>query len=220
MKEDDIHPAIETLRRATKRCNKAQSGIAAPHNGRDPFRVLITAILSLHIKDPIVAAGAAERLLALANTPQAMIRLSPQEILEAISSISFFRAKVHHILQVSRILVDRYNGRIPDNRDALIALPGIGPKTAALVVVQAFDQPAICVDMSVHRIVNRWGYVTTKSPAKTEAALLAKLPRDYWLEISEEMDALGNSICLPTLPKCATCPVNAYCDRVGVTRSR
>ncbi len=218
MKENDIHAAIQVLRRANPRSKKPPSA-CSPSNGQDPFRVLISAMLSLHIKDSLIAAAASERLLALADSPQAMARLTPQQIQDVIANVNFFRAKAHHILQVCRILVDRYDSRVPDNRDDLMSLPGIGPKTASLVVIQAYDKPAICVDMHVHRIANRWGYIATNSPAKTEAALRAKLPRDYWLEISEELGALGEEFCRPAVPKCLACPVKTYCDRVGVAKS-
>lgn len=219
MRETDIHPAMETLRQATKRWRRSRVD-GSSSNGHDPFRVLISAMLRLHIRDLDIANDATERLLALAHTPQAMLQLPPAEIQETISMVEFSRPKTNHVLQVCKILVERYDGKVPDSREELMAMPGIGPKTASYIVIQAFNRPAICVDMNVHRITNRWGYVTTKSPEKTETVLRAKLPRDYWREISEQLSALGNLYCLPQWPKCLTCPVNSYCDRVGVVRSR
>lgn len=219
MREDEIRPAMETLRRATRRWRKSRVDGSAS-NELDPFRVLISAMLSLHIRDLDIANDATERLLALADTPQAMLQLPPAEIQEAISTVDFFRPKTNHILQICKILVGRYGGQVPDSREDLMALPGIGPKTASYIVIQAFNKPAICVDMNVHRITNRWGYVSTKSPEKTETVLRSKLPRDYWREISEQLSALGDHYCLPQWPQCLTCPVNSYCDRVGVVRSR
>jgi endonuclease-3 len=219
MRENEIHFAIKTLRRATRGWRESHRA-GSPMSRRDPFRVLITAMLGLHIRDAAVAQQASESLLALADTPEAMIRLTPDEIQRAIAGVDFFRPKAHHILQICEILVERYDGQVPDNREALVALPGIGPKTASLIVIQAYNTPGICVDMHVHRITNRWGYVSTKSPEKTETMLRAKLPRDYWLEISDELSALGDHYCLPQWPRCLSCPVNAYCDRVGVVRSR
>jgi endonuclease-3 len=217
MREEEIHSAIQALRQVTPRGN---SGIGKRASGRDPFRVLISALLSLHIRNAAVAENAAESLLALADTPQTMMRLTPDEIQNAIAAVDFRRPKAHHILQICKILVERYNGRVPDQRDELMALPGIGPKTASQIVIQAYNKPGICVDMHVHRITNRWGYISTKSPEKTESALRSKLPRVYWNEISEELGALGDRYCLPRWPKCLSCPVNAYCDRVGVIRSQ
>ena len=219
MRENEIHSAIQTLRRATRGRDKSRSA-GSPTSRRDPFRVLITAMLGLHIRDTVVARQASEALLLLADTPEAMMRLPPNEIQQAIAGVDFFRPKAHHILQICKILVQRYDGQVPDDREALMGLPGIGPKTASQIVIQAYNKPGICVDMHVHRITNRWGYVSTKSPEKTETMLRAKLPRDYWIEISEELGVLGDRFCLPQWPRCLSCPVNAYCDRVGVVRSR
>ena len=217
MREEEIHSAIKTLRQMTRRRKKLIC-VGSRATGRDPFRVLISALLSLHIRRPSVAEEATEKLLSLADTPQAMMLLTPGQIQDAIVAVDFFRPKAHHILQICKILVERYEGRVPDQRDELMKLPGIGPKTASQVVIQAYNKPGICVDMHVHRITNRWGYVSTKSPEKTESVLRSKLPRVYWNEISEELSELGDRFCLPRWPKCLSCPVGVYCDRVGVIR--
>ena len=217
MREEEIHSAIQTLRQLAQRRKKAVcTGSRA--TGRDPFRVLISALLSLHIRSQEIAEQAAENLLSLADTPQAMMLLTPDQIQDAIAAVDFYRPKAHHILQICKIITERYDGRVPDRRDELMTLPGIGPKTASQVVIQAYNKPGICVDMHVHRITNRWGYVSTKSPEKTESVLRSKLPRVYWNEISEELSELGDRYCLPRWPKCLSCPVGTYCDRVGVIR--
>ena len=216
MREEEIHSAIKTLRQITRRRKDIRTRRRA--TGQDPFRVLIEALLSLHIRNQAVAEQAAENLLSLANTPQTMMQLMPDQIQYAIAAVDFYRAKAHHILLICKIITERYDGRVPDRRDELMKLPGIGPKTASQVVIQAYNKPGICVDMHVHRITNRWGYVNTKSPEKTEAVLRSKLPPDYWNEISEELSELGDRYCLPRWPKCPLCPVNALCDRVGVIR--
>jgi len=219
MREDEIHSAMSVLRQATNPLKK-QRAVTDRTSERDPFRILISAMLSLHIRDAVLAEEASERLLALADTPQALVCLPVPRIREAISPIDSSRPRAHHILETCKFLVERYDGRVPDSRTELMALPGIGPKTASFIVIQAYQKPAICVDMHVHRITNRWGYVSTKSPEKTETVLRAKLPRDYWLELGEELTALGDHYCFPQLPNCLTCPVKAYCDRVGVMRSQ
>jgi endonuclease-3 len=219
MREDDIHPLMKTLRQASKCWGKSLAE-RHPSNKRDPFRVLISAMLSLHVRDTAVMKDAAEALLALARTPQAMLRLPPAEIQKAISTVDFASPTISHILQICKILVERYGGRVPNSREALMALPGIGPKTASHIVIEAFGQPAICVGMNVHRVTNRWGYVSTRSPERTEMVLRTKLPRDYWCEIGEHLGTLGAVFCLPEWPRCMACPVNTYCDRAGVGASR
>ncbi len=219
MREDDIHPVMKTLRQASKSWGKS-SVERPPSNRRDPFRVLISVMLSLHARDTATMKDAVEELLALANTPQAMLRLEPAEIQKAISTVDFVRPTISHILQICKVLVERYGGRVPDSREALMALPGIGSKTASRIVIEAFGKPAICVGMDVHRITNRWGYVSTKSPDKTEMVLRTKLPRAYWCEIGQHLSTLGDVYCLPEWPRCMACPVNTYCDRAGVVHSR
>jgi len=176
-------------------------------------------MLSLRTKDTTTAV-AAPRLFALADTPGKMLLLKPRRIEKAIYPVGFYRVKAKSILRVCRILLEKYGGRVPDDLDALIALPGVGRKTANLVLTQGFGKPGICVDTHVHRITNRWGYVKTKTPEQTEMALREKLPQEYWIEINDHLVALGQNICHPTSPKCSVCPVREWCESVGVTRSR
>jgi len=134
--------------------------------------------------------------------------------------VGFYRTKARSILKVCQQLINEYAGRVPAEIEELIKLPGVGRKTANLVLTLGYGKLGICVDTHVHRITNRWGYVQTKNPEQTEMALREKLPREYWIEINDELVALGQNICHPTSPKCSICPVRAYCDRVGVVRSR
>jgi endonuclease-3 len=176
-------------------------------------------MLSLRTKDAVTGI-ASPKLFALADTPRALLKLTPRQIEKAIYPVGFYRIKARNILKVCRVLVEQYNGNVPDEIDALVTLPGVGRKTANLVVTLGFGKPGICVDTHVHRITNRWGYVKTKTPEQTEMALREKLPRAYWIEINDELVALGQNICHPTSPKCSLCPLSQYCARVGVTRSR
>lgn len=184
-----------------------------------PFRILIATILSLRTKDTLTAV-VAPRLFAVADTPAAMLALDDAAIVELIRPVGFYRNKARTIRTISEILLTRYDGQVPADLDALLALPGVGRKTANLVVTAAYKLPGICVDTHVHRICNRWGYVQTKTPDATEFALREKLPQAYWMEINGLLVTLGQNICHPTSPRCSVCPLQNWCARVGVTRSR
>jgi endonuclease-3 len=185
----------------------------------DPFRVLIACLLSLRTKDETTGPASA-RLFALADTPRAMLRLSPRRIERAIFPVGFYRTKARVILGVCRDLLGRFGGRVPDEIDLLLTLKGVGRKTANLVVTQGFGKPGICVDVHVHRISNRLGYVKTRNPEETEMALRRRLPRRYWIGYNDLLVSFGQNICQPVSPKCSVCPVSAGCPRVGVIRSR
>jgi endonuclease III len=186
---------------------------------RDPFRVLIACLLSLRTKDETTG-PAARRLFALADTPEAMLRLTPRQIERAIFPVGFYRTKARGLLRVCRELIERFGGTVPDTIDELLTLHGVGRKTANLVVTQGFNKPGICVDVHVHRISNRLGYVKTKTPAETETALRARLPRRYWIGYNDLLVSFGQNVCLPVSPRCSRCPIGTTCPRVGVTRSR
>jgi endonuclease-3 len=218
MRDDQIHEAMRLLRRA-KRAWETPIVTAEAEKRRDPFRILISTVLSLRTKDATTAAAAA-RLYALADTPQAMLLLTPDQIAHAIYPVGFYRIKAQNIRDICQDLVDRFGGRVPDTLEDLLTLKGVGRKTANLVLTMGYGKPGICVDTHVHRITNRWGYVCTKTPDQTEMALRAKLPRRYWIEFNDTLVAFGQNVCHPTSPWCSQCPVAHLCDRVGVTRSR
>jgi endonuclease-3 len=186
---------------------------------RQPYRVLISTLLSLRTQDQTTA-KASQRLFALADTPQAMLMLDRQTIERAIYPVGFYRNKAAQILAISQRLLDEFGGRVPDDIDTLTTFHGVGRKTANLVLAEGYGIPAICVDTHVHRISNRWGYVKTKDPLATEMALRKKLPREYWIEYNPTLVALGQYLCKPTSPMCSTCSVAQWCKRVGVQRSR
>ena len=213
-----IHNVIHTLR-------KAASSWSAPvvtqmaSLSRDPYQVLIACLLSLRTKDETTG-PAARRLFALADTPQRMLTLSSRQIEQAIYPVGFYKTKAQTVLDISRTLMTKYDGHVPADLDELLTLKGVGRKTANLVITQGFQKPGICVDTHVHRISNRWGYVQTKTPDETEMALRGKLPQQYWIEINDLLVAMGQTICHPTSPKCSVCPIERYCAKVGVIRSR
>ena len=186
---------------------------------RDPFRVLIACLLSLRTKDKTTGPAAA-RLFALADTPEAMRRLPAKRIERAIFPVGFYRTKARVLLGVCRDLLERFGGQVPDDIDRLLTLKGVGRKTANLVVTQGFNKPGICVDIHVHRISNRLGYVKTKNPTETETALRKRLPRRYWIGYNDLLVSFGQNICHPVSPRCSECPVRPRCARVGVTRWR
>jgi len=176
MKDDDIHRVIAILRRAAREWRLPYVTEMA-QTRRDPFRVLISTMLSLRTKDAVTE-SASQRLFALADTPAAMLKLNTRQIEKAIYPVGFYRTKARSIRQVCKQLIDQFDGRVPDEIDELVKLPGVGRKTANLVLTLGFGKLGICVDTHVHRITNRWGYVQTKNPEQTEMALRAKLPQE------------------------------------------
>lgn len=164
--------------------------------------------------------GASERLFEIADNPRAMLEVPIREIEKRIYPVSFYRVKARTLHDISARLIDRFDEKVPDNLDDLLTLPGVGRKTANIVVTLAFRKHGVAVDIHVHRISNRLGYVRTKNPDETEMALREKLPRRYWIEINDLFVAFGQNLCKPTSPHCSICPVEKYCERVGVTRSR
>lgn len=186
---------------------------------RSPFRILIATILSLRTKDTMTAM-VAPRLFAAADTPEKMLALSEDKIAALIYPVGFYRNKARTIRAICQILIEQYGGEVPADLDALLALPGVGRKTANLVLTAGFDLPGICVDTHVHRICNRWGYVHTRTPEETEMRLREILPPEYWKEINGLLVTLGQNICHPTSPRCSVCLLAHLCARIGVERYR
>lgn len=186
---------------------------------RDPFKVLISCILSLRTKDATTA-GASTRLFALAGDALAMSALPVEAIERAIYPAGFYRKKAVTIKELSRVLAVDYDSKVPDTIEELLKFNGVGRKTANLVVTMGYAKPGICVDTHVHRITNRWGYVKTAGPEATEFALRQKLPRKYWIPINDLLVTFGQNVCRPVSPLCSKCCIIDYCDRVGVKQSR
>ncbi|OGU14849.1 MAG: endonuclease III [Geobacteraceae bacterium GWC2_53_11] len=218
MNPADIHTIIATLRDEYKNWQTPAVTIVAHCNG-SPFKVLISCIISLRTKDEVTARASA-RLFAQAATPEAMVKLTVEEISQLIYPAGFYRTKAAQIALLSQQLVDDYHGIVPDDIDELLRFKGVGRKTANLVMTLGFGKPGICVDTHVHRICNRLGYVVTKNPDDTEKALRKQLPAEYWIEINDLLVAFGQNHCHPVSPRCSTCKVAQWCNRVGVTVSR
>jgi len=218
MDDRDISKVIHLLEKEVAKWElPIVSSIAEEHRG--PFPILISTILSLRTKDEVTA-KAAERLLALARTPEEMLKLSEGKIIKAIYPVGFYRTKAKTIIYISKELIERFHSRVPDTIEQLLTLKGVGRKTANLVVALGYNKEGLCVDTHVHRISNRLGYVKTKTPEETEYALRKKLPSKYWLRYNTLMVAFGRHVCVPISPFCSRCLVFAYCDRVNVVRSR
>jgi endonuclease-3 len=186
---------------------------------RDPFRVLVSTILSARTKDDVTAAASA-RLFAVASDPASVAALPVRRLERLIFPVGFYRTKARNLKDACRILVERFDGRVPESIEALVELPGVGRKTANLVLIEGFGRPAICVDTHVHRICNLWGYVETKTPEETELELRRVLPRRYWLDWNRLLVSFGQHTCVPLSPRCSACPIEERCPRIGVVRSR
>ena len=184
-----------------------------------PFQILISTIISLRTRDPVTFSSS-EKLFAAAPDPQSILKMETSQISELIYPAGFYRRKAVNIKQISEILLERHEGLVPKNLDALLELPGVGRKTANLTLGLSFGIPALCVDTHVHRIPNRMGWIETKTPEKTEFALVKILPKKYWIEINELLVAFGQTICTPVSPKCSECPLKNDCLRMGVEKSR
>lgn len=218
MKNRGIHQAIRILRREVPRWDTPIVTLMA-ESRHSPFHILISCILSLRTQDHTTS-QACRRLFSLADTPGKMQRLAVRTIEKAIFPVGFYRVKAQNIRAICRTINEKYDGKVPDEIDALLEFKGVGRKTANLVVTLGFRKPGICVDTHVHRISNRWGYVRTKNPEKTEIALREKLPKTYWIQYNDLLVSFGQHLCRPISPLCSQCPVEAYCEKIGVKTHR
>ena len=180
-----------------------------------PYMTLISTLMSARTKDETTSSASA-RLFAKAETPAAMLELSAADIEKLIYPVGFYHVKAGRILEISRALLRDYGGRVPDTMEELTALPGVGRKTASLVLTDGYGIPAICVDVHVHRIMNRWGYVATRAPRETEFALREKLPVEWWITVNYILVGFGQTICKPVVPRCGECPVSSDCPKINV----
>ena len=180
---------------------------------KNPYLVLIACILSLRTNDRTTY-PATLRMLELAKTPQEMIKVNEEDLAKAIYPVGFYKNKAGQIIELSKLIIEKYDGNVPDSIDELCKFRGVGRKTANLVMTLGFGVPAICVDVHVHRIFNRLGYLKTKNPEETEFALREKLPVKYWIPINSLLVTHGQNVCKPIKPQCDKCPVADYCDKI------
>lgn len=203
----NIKKIVELLKKA----NQPRSEFVNLMDSFDsPFLVLISCILSLRTNDKTTY-PATLRMLELGRTPKAFAIADLKTLETAIYPVGFYKNKAKQIIELSKILVEKYNSEVPDSIEELVKFKGVGRKTANLVMARGFNQPAICVDVHVHRIFNRIGYVKTKTPDETEMELRKKLPIEYWIEINTLLVTHGQNVCKPTKPLCAQCPIKDYC---------
>ncbi len=191
----------------------------AEDQSHDPFQVLIATLLSARTQDATTAAASA-RLFRRARTPASMARLTAAEVQRLIYPVSFYRHKARHVLATCRMLIERFGGRVPMTMDELLMLPGVGRKTANLVLILAYrSMENICVDTHVHRIANRLGWVRTPTPDQTEQALYRAVDRRWWPYVNLYLVTWGQNVCRPVYPRCRACAISRWCPRVGVTRT-
>ncbi|MBQ0071528.1 MAG: endonuclease III [Spirochaetales bacterium] len=184
-----------------------------------PYRILVSTILSLRTRDRVTY-DTSMRLLKIAPTLDKLAVLDEETIVEAIKPSGFYTRKAKQLKEIAAILMEKYQGEVPDDMDALMALPGVGIKTASLVLNLGFQVDAVCVDCHVHQISNRLGWVDTKTPEETEKALRENLPKRFWIPINELFVRYGQFVCLPLSPKCSLCPLNNSCPKNGVEKTR
>lgn len=220
------HALRERAIQIVKKLRIATEGMEAPAAtqivqkfGRDPYLVLVSCVLSLRTKDTISLPASLE-LFKHAKTPQAMLKLPLKTIEKLIYPTGFYRTKAKNIHAMSKDILERFNGQVPHTKDELMSLPGVGPKTANLVLADGFGIPAICVDTHVHRISNRLGLIKTKTVEQTEKALQQILPKEYWSEWNKLLVMWGQNVCVPISPFCSRCAISDLCPRVGVKKSR
>lgn len=185
----------------------------------DPYRVLASTLISLRTKDAVTM-EASRRLFRIAPSINALSELDAEVIAETIKPAGFYRRKGEQLKKIACIIRDEYNSKIPSDMDVLLSLPGVGIKTASLVLNLGFGIDAVCVDCHVHEISNRIGWVDTKTPEETEKELRKILPRRFWIPLNELLVRYGQLVCTPVSPRCSICPINASCRKKGVERSR
>lgn len=218
MNDQAFQTVLKRLKRVVSRWDAPVVTLVA-RTGEGPFRVLISCLLSLRTKDETTAA-AVGRLFARTVSAKGILEIPEKELERLIYPVGFYRVKARVLHRVCRQILETYGGRVPDTLEGLLTLHGVGRKTANLVLSQGWNKDGICVDVHVHRISNRLGYVRTRTPDETEMALRKKLPVRYWRTINQILVAFGQNHCRPVSPRCSSCPVAGECEKVGVTSSR
>ena len=216
-REFNIVEGLKKLKKAVRKFRTPSVTVIAKKN--DPFAVLVSCIISLRTRDEVTELASA-RLFTLAKLPAELLELSNAKIEKAIYPAAFYRNKTKSLKDLCQVLVKEYSGKVPDKLEELLKLKGVGRKTANLTLILGHNKPGICVDIHVHRISNRWGYVKTKSPDETEMVLREILPKRFWKGYNDLLVSFGQNLCKPVSPFCSSCPVEDQCPKIGVNRSR
>lgn len=215
----DIDIALERISVAVQPWPKAAMFELADDGFDSPFEQLVACMISIRTYDEVTVV-LARKLFERARTPAEMVKLKPEEIDNLIGKSTFHERKAAQIHEIANKILEEFEGELPCDADILQSFPGVGPKCAHLTLGVACDEPFISVDVHVHRVTNRWGYVQASTPEKTMDALYEKLPKKYWININRLLVPFGKHICTGKLPKCSTCPVLEMCLQVGVTEHR
>jgi endonuclease-3 len=215
---DSIFHALSSWRKELSGQDPSVSTVAE-HYSRDPWAVLVSTILSLRTKDEVTL-ETSRRLLEKAPGPVELAAMKEEKAAKLAYPAGFYRTKAASLKKIANILLEQYAGKVPEDMDALLALPGVGRKTANLVLIEAFGKPGVCVDIHVHRITNRCGWLQSKTPDETEMILREILPRKYWKSINAMLVLYGQKLCRPVSPFCSRCVIKNHCMRIGVERSR
>ena len=216
-REFNIVEGLKKLKKAVRKFRTPSVTVIAKKN--DPFAVLVSCIISLRTRDEVTELASA-RLFTLAKLPAELLELSNAKIEKAIYPAAFYRNKTKSLKELCQVLVKEYSGKVPDKLEELLKLKGVGRKTANLTLILGHNKPGICVDIHVHRISNRWGYVKTKSPDETEMVLREILPKRFWKGYNDLLVSFGQNLCKPVSPFCGSCPIEDQCPKIGVNRSR
>jgi endonuclease-3 len=215
----DIDEAFRRLRAAVAGLPKAAMFDLRDRGFSSPFEQLVGSLISARTRDETTTAVCL-RLFEKARTPRELLDLGEPELVRLLDGASFPEPKARDLRAIARAVLDEHGGKVPDTTEGLLSFRGVGPKIAALTLAVGFNRPSIAVDVHVHRVTNRWGYVATTTPEATMAALTKSLPERYWIEINERLVPFGKHVCTGTSPHCSTCPLLSMCRQVGVTRHR
>ena len=213
----NIVEGLKKLKKAVRKFRTPSVTVIAKKN--DPFAVLVSCIISLRTRDEVTKLASA-RLFTLAKLPAELLKLPNDKIEKAIYPAAFYRKKTKSLKDLCQVLVKEYSGEVPDKLEELLKLKGVGRKTANLTLILGHNKPGICVDIHVHRISNRWGYVKTKSPDETEMVLREILPKRFWKGYNDLLVSFGQNLCKPVSPFCGACPIGDQCPKIGVNRFR